>query len=149
MTRKLPITGLLPSPGTKRWVARRKAAVVAAVSCGQITLEEACRLYQLSEEEFLSWQRAFETHGVSGLRATCLQRYRGDRSSRLARTALPPATDKRQESSTAVEEGLQGSLARDISAPKDLSQGHRLSRPKGHFREDLKLKPHSLPMENR
>jgi hypothetical protein len=57
-------------------VARRKAAVVAAVSCGQIALEEACRRYQLSEEEFLSWQRAFETHGVNGLRATCFQRYR-------------------------------------------------------------------------
>jgi hypothetical protein len=148
MTRKLPNTGL-PSPGTKRWVARRKAAVVAAVSCGQITLEEACRRYQLSEEEFLSWQRVFETHGVNGLRATCLQRYRVDRSSRLARTAFPPATDKRQESSTAIEEGLEELLAPDYSAPKDLSQGHRLSRPKGDFRKDLKLKLHTVPMENR
>jgi len=30
------------------------------VLAGVITVEEACRRYQLSEEEFLSWQRAFE-----------------------------------------------------------------------------------------
>ncbi|MGC2199356.1 MAG: DUF1153 domain-containing protein [Stellaceae bacterium] len=82
----------LPSPGTKRWVARRKVAVVAAVSSGQITLQEACRRYQLSEEEFFSWQRAFETYGVEGLRATCLQQYRGGRSARPARRASPAAT---------------------------------------------------------
>jgi len=82
MTETPPMTEL-PSPGTKRWVARRKAAVVAAVQGGLITLEDACHRYELSEEEFLSWQRALETHGVNGLRATCLQRYRGDASSRL------------------------------------------------------------------
>ena len=47
----------LPPPNTTRWVVRRKAAVVAAVRAGVITVEEACRRYQLSEEEFLSWQR--------------------------------------------------------------------------------------------
>ena len=47
----------LPPPNTRRWVIRRKAAVVAAVRAGDITLEEACRRYQLSEAEFLSWQR--------------------------------------------------------------------------------------------
>jgi hypothetical protein len=57
-------------------VARRKAAVVAAVSSGMIALEEACRRYEMSEEEFLTWQRAFETYGVNSLRATCLQQYR-------------------------------------------------------------------------
>ena len=61
---------VLPSPNTKRWVARRKAAVVAAVSSGTITLEEACRRYQMSEEEFFAWQRAFETFGLLGLRAS-------------------------------------------------------------------------------
>ena len=53
----------LPPPNTTRWVIRRKAAVVVAVRSGKITMEEALRRYQLSEEEFLSWQRAFETHG--------------------------------------------------------------------------------------
>jgi transposase-like protein len=69
----------LPPPDTKRWVVRRKAAVVAAVRSGQITIEEACRVYQLSREELLSWERAFETHGLPGLRATRVQQYRRPR----------------------------------------------------------------------
>ena len=52
----------LPPANTRRWVARRKAAVVAAVSSGMLTIEEACRRYQISEEEFYAWQRAFERH---------------------------------------------------------------------------------------
>ena len=55
---------------------RRKAAVVAAVRSGGITIEEACRLYQLSKEELLSWDRAFEIHGLAGLRVTRIQQYR-------------------------------------------------------------------------
>jgi Protein of unknown function (DUF1153) len=73
---QLPLMGDLPPPNTKRWVIRRKAAVVAAVRSGRITLEEALRRYNLSEEEFRSWQRAFETHGLPGLRATRVQQYR-------------------------------------------------------------------------
>ena len=57
----------LPPTNTRRWVARRKAAVVAAVSSGMLTIEEACRRYQMSEEEFLAWQRAFENGGIAGL----------------------------------------------------------------------------------
>ena len=72
----------LPSPNTKRWVARRKASVVTAVRSGNITLEEAYHRYQLSEEEFLTWQRAFEAHGLHGLRATHLREYRNPPSSR-------------------------------------------------------------------
>jgi len=64
-------------------VVRRKAAVVAAVRGGVITIEEACRYYRLSEEELLSWARAFETHGLAGLRATRIQQYRLPRSARL------------------------------------------------------------------
>jgi transposase-like protein len=55
--------GQLPPANTRRWVVRRKAAVVAAVQSGKITLEEACQRYQLTEEEFRSWQRAYEAHG--------------------------------------------------------------------------------------
>jgi hypothetical protein len=33
----------LPPANTRRWVVRRKAAVVAAVQSGKITLEEAPR----------------------------------------------------------------------------------------------------------
>ena len=75
------IESLLP-PDTKRWVVRRKAAVVAAVRGGGITMEEACRYYQLSEEEFLSWERALERHGLAGLRTTRVQQYRAPRSRR-------------------------------------------------------------------
>ena len=63
----------LPPTDTKRWVPRRKAAVVAAVRSGAISLEEACRLYHLSEEEFRGWERGIEVHGVAGLRSTRLQ----------------------------------------------------------------------------
>ena len=66
----------LPPPGTKRWVIRRKATVVAGVRAGLLTLEEACERYQLSIEEFLSWQRQIELHGIKGLRVTRLQEYR-------------------------------------------------------------------------
>lgn len=66
----------LPPPDTKRWVIRRKAEVVAAVRAGLLSLEEACRRYTLSVEEFLSWQRLVESHGLPGLRVTRLQDYR-------------------------------------------------------------------------
>ncbi len=66
----------LPPPNTKRWVIRRKAAVVAGVRAGLISLEEACRRYTLSVEEFLTWQRMIEEYGVRGLRVTRLKHYR-------------------------------------------------------------------------
>jgi transposase-like protein len=77
--------GELPPANTKRWVVRRKAAVVAAVQAGKITLEEACRRYQLTEEEFRAWQRAYDVHGLPGLRATRLQQYRAPLSPRPRR----------------------------------------------------------------
>ena len=66
----------LPPPDTKRWIARRKAAVVSAVSSGAIGREEARRRYQLSEEEFLTWERAIQSYGVPGLRSTRVQIYK-------------------------------------------------------------------------
>lgn len=69
----------LPPPNTKRWVIRRKAQVVSAVENGSISLEQACERYSLSVEEFLSWQRAIEAHGLRGLRATRVQQYRANR----------------------------------------------------------------------
>ncbi|WP_456073073.1 CtrA inhibitor SciP [Dongia mobilis] len=72
----------LPPPGTRRWVIRRKAEVVAGVRAGLISLEEACQRYSLSVEEFLSWQRSIDRHGLRGLRTTRIQDYRSiDRSS--------------------------------------------------------------------
>jgi Protein of unknown function (DUF1153) len=75
----------LPPPDTKRWVSRRKAVIVKAVRTGVISLEEVCRRYELSVEEFLAWQRAIDTHGVPGLRVTRLQIYRDNRPSRVAK----------------------------------------------------------------
>lgn len=66
----------LPPPGTRRWVIRRKAEVVAAVRAGVISLEDACRRYSLSAEEFLSWQKSIEKHGMRGLRTTRIKDYR-------------------------------------------------------------------------
>ncbi|MBK8160555.1 MAG: DUF1153 domain-containing protein [Rhodospirillaceae bacterium] len=66
----------LPPPGTRRWVIRRKAEVVAGVRAGLISIEEACKRYSLSVEEFLSWQRAIDRHGLRGLRTTRIQDYR-------------------------------------------------------------------------
>jgi len=75
----------LPPPDTKRWVTRRKAVIVNAVRAGVISLDEVCRRYELSVEEFLAWQRAIDTHGVPGLRATRLQIYRDNPPSRVAK----------------------------------------------------------------
>ena len=66
----------LPAPGTKRWVTRRKAEVVAGVHSGLITAEQACERYNLSMEEFNSWRELAEHHGVRGLRTTRIQEYR-------------------------------------------------------------------------
>jgi Protein of unknown function (DUF1153) len=66
----------LPPSNTKRWVIRRKAEVVAAVRGGLISLDDACRRYTLSVEEFLSWQKAIDRHGLPGLRTTRTQEYR-------------------------------------------------------------------------
>ena len=83
----------LPPPETKRWVPRRKAVIVNAVRCGAISLEEVCRRYQLSVEEFAAWQRAIEAHGVPGLRVTRLQIYSHARrhATWSRRNAAPPA----------------------------------------------------------
>ncbi len=66
----------LPPADTVRWVVRRKAQVVAAVRGGLLTLEEACNRYRLTVEEFLTWQRSLDNHGIAGLRTTKCQSYR-------------------------------------------------------------------------
>ena len=68
--------GDLPSDGTRRWVASRKAAVVRGVLYGLLTQSEALERYQISEEEFHEWVRAVSEHGEAALKATALQKYR-------------------------------------------------------------------------
>ena len=66
----------LPPPDTQRWVASRKAVVVKAVIYGLISEAEALERYALSEEEFVLWRQAVETHGEKALRVTTIQKYR-------------------------------------------------------------------------
>ncbi|RYH10334.1 DUF1153 domain-containing protein [Tropicimonas sp. IMCC6043] len=65
-----------PPRDTRRWVASRKAAVVRAVRGGLITIDEARKWYEISNEEFESWATAVMTHGEAALKTTRLQQFR-------------------------------------------------------------------------
>ncbi|HKY18628.1 MAG TPA: DUF1153 domain-containing protein [Rhizomicrobium sp.] len=52
----------IPPANTVRWIARRKAEVVAAVQTGALSMMEACRRYRLSPEEYREWERRFAGH---------------------------------------------------------------------------------------
>jgi hypothetical protein len=82
----------LPAPGTKRWVFRVKAEIVAAVRGGLLSLEEACRRYMLTVEEFRTWEYSIERYGLSALRVTRIQLYR----QRAARFRLPDSPSRRR-----------------------------------------------------
>lgn len=70
----------LPSPDIKRWHIHHKAILVTAVQRGLINVAEACTRYRITSEEFLSWKRLLDAHGLRGLRATRLQEYRNAES---------------------------------------------------------------------
>ena len=59
-----------------QWTPRRKAELVEAVKSGKMTLEEACRRHQVTEEEFSAWRRLYDSHGLPALRTTRTQQYR-------------------------------------------------------------------------
>jgi hypothetical protein len=63
----------LPPLDAQRWVASRKAIVVAAVRGGLLSMSDACARYRLTTEEFLSWQTQVDRNGLKGLRATRVQ----------------------------------------------------------------------------
>jgi transposase-like protein len=65
-----------PPPGTRRWTARRKARVVDAVAAGWLTLEAACRAYDLSPDELAAWKRALDCYGMEALKVTCRREFR-------------------------------------------------------------------------
>jgi transposase-like protein len=109
------LTIRFPAPGTNRWEAGLKAAVVAAVCSGEITPEEASRHYELSEDEFLSWRSAFESSGVKGLHASHLRQAQSNRSARRADLALSSNPGPQKASIEPVESSLRtssGSAAR-------------------------------------
>ena len=66
----------LPPPGFDHWVPRRKAEVVVAVRGGLLTMDEALERYNLTIEEYASWERAMMRFGLGGLRTTKTSRYR-------------------------------------------------------------------------
>ncbi|MBC7985770.1 MAG: DUF1153 domain-containing protein [Sphingomonadaceae bacterium] len=66
----------LPPADTRRWVVRRKAEVVAAVNGGLLSVDEVCDRYDLTVEEFATWQRAVDRSGMPGLRVTRIQHYK-------------------------------------------------------------------------
>ena len=57
----------LPPNNIKRWTFLPKSQVVLAVRRGLITREHACERYCISSEEFLSWDRTINKHGLRGL----------------------------------------------------------------------------------
>lgn len=66
----------LPPVDTKRWVARRKAQILAAIGDGRLSRADACLRYRISEAELRLWERAVACAGVPGLRVTRVQIYR-------------------------------------------------------------------------
>ena len=66
----------LPPPQTRRWVASRKVKIVTAVEAGLLDTEEACKIYDLSEEELSGWRELTRTHGPRALKVTSTQKYR-------------------------------------------------------------------------
>jgi hypothetical protein len=117
----------LPPPDLKRWVPRRKAEVVAAVTGGLISLAEACDRYSLTLEEFAGWQRAVERGGLAGLRATRAQANRDQwaqeqrREANVRERRNQPAWAERNAAST-----LQ-SPRRRFDAPAHLTMVRELS----------------------
>jgi len=75
----------LPPAGTRHWVPRYKAAVVAAVDAGVLSLDDARRRYLLSEEEFECWRDTIDRYGIMGLRMSVSERRGAPRSAAAER----------------------------------------------------------------
>ena len=66
----------LPPTTIKRWSPKRKAAVIEGIKTGNLSIWDACERYDLSLQEVLSWQEAYERGGTKALRSTRLQNRR-------------------------------------------------------------------------
>jgi hypothetical protein len=69
----------LPPPGTMRWTAWQKVAVIRAVRNGILSPAEIRRRYMLSDEELAAWQADFDRNGISGLQQKSLRQRRSGR----------------------------------------------------------------------
>jgi hypothetical protein len=66
----------LPPPNV-RWIPRRKAQVLSAISRGLIDVDAVCARYALSQEELASWQLAANSRdGLNALKITRLVQHR-------------------------------------------------------------------------
>jgi Protein of unknown function (DUF1153) len=54
----------------KRWTPKFKTAVLLAIEAGELKFEEALARYEISGEEFASWQRDYRRDGTPGLRVS-------------------------------------------------------------------------------
>lgn len=106
----------LPLPNTTRWVIRRKAEVLTAVSSGLLSLEDACSRYALSREEVPSWRQKIARFGLKGLRTTRSQFYRETR-----------------------EVGDSGPYPRKLNRDRASNTGPRCSRQRGHHSHEQRL----------
>ena len=92
----------LPPQKRKRWSVKHKIALVVAVATGAVTRDAACQHYEISVEEFASWQSLADRYGADGLRATRMQVYREQefaaqrdaRETALAERDTPAARDE-------------------------------------------------------
>lgn len=99
----------------------------AAVRYSPIMMAEALHRHQLTEEEFLSWQRAFERRGLRGLQATRIQEYREprwQRKRRLRYVDLAVAAQSSPEEDAAVTAGSPTTACTDPSSNKSQSRNH-------------------------
>lgn len=52
-----------------RWTPMRKAQVIDQVESGNLSIDAACALYGMSEDELAEWRRRYVDGGVRGLSA--------------------------------------------------------------------------------
>ena len=98
----------LPPPGTKRWVARRKAVVVLAVRTGLISLQEVCHSITYRARNFSRGSApligmAFRGFGLRDYRSTVIQTRRV-----LRNKSVPSAPSKGVHSSYIKLSNIKG-----------------------------------------
>ena len=75
MAQRIALT-YLPRTAPARWVSSTKQAIVEAVRCDLLTLEDLWEKYEITPEECNSWAELLAEHGAKGLRVTRTQAYR-------------------------------------------------------------------------
>lgn len=96
----VPVPPSPPPIPVRRWVPHRKAELIAAVRGGSLSLDAACKRYDLTVEEFLAWQHGIDLFGMAGLRVykprtgrTLRKKSAAGKSSRPHRRAAPKGAE--------------------------------------------------------